>query len=240
MSFESVRDRVFPNAVPQDAGLRALNTRLAELGFTPANTLASVGTCRDELTRDLRRDIQNHWGEAFDLSGLGGLLSLGRTGFAAAHLHAPLVDGRARYLYLVTTHIGIGADGTLGECTRPGRPSPSTACGALMALHGELEGDCLRLRHDPLDAEQSLLKARLMEVLPHDHRPDLAEITHAAHDVVRADLQAMVAELIDPATDCYALCTGVQIHGPGQQTWLWRGSGVAVVEGTPHALPGWP
>ncbi len=234
--FQGTLERHFPGAVPQDELVERLNRALHDLGFTAENTLASVGTCRDELARPLRQQMQAAWGEAFDLSGLGGLLSLGRTGFAAAHHHAPVVDGRAHYLYVAMAHIGIDADGGTGTCRRPGRPDPSTACGALVAFKDELHGGCLRLRHDPLDAEQSLLKARLLEVLPHDHLPDLAEITHAAHSVIAADLEAMAAELLDPATDCYALCTGVQIHAPDGATWIWPGQSQATVNGATSKL----
>ncbi len=239
-AFDAAVARHFPGAIGKSRALDELDDVVSALGFTPENTLASLGTCRDELTRGLRLKIQGHWGEAFDLSGLGGFLFAGRTGFAAASAHAPQIEGRARYLYLVTTHIGIGDDGTLGVCRRPGQAGTSTACGALMAFHDALRSPRLDLRYDPLDAEQSLLIARMAEAIPHDHLPDLAEITHIAHGLIRDDLVALAAGSLAGRDADYVLCTGVQIHVPEGEALLWRGFGRAWVDGEERPLPGWP
>ncbi|MEZ4433677.1 MAG: hypothetical protein R3F65_14820 [bacterium] len=204
----------FPGTRPADDYVAATVAATRAHGFTADNTIACVGLCRDEMSRALRRTIQEAWGEAFNFGGLAGMLFLGRTGFMAAHAHAPIEGGRERYVYYAMPHIALGAQGEIGVCRRPGRSEPSKACGALEAFLNELRGGRVRLTLDPLDLEQTILQQRLMEVVPHDHWPDLVEITHAAHDVIRADLIRMIELTVDPAQADYAVFTGVKIHGP--------------------------
>lgn len=204
----------FPGTRPADDYVAATVAAARAHGFRRDNSLACIGLCRDEMSRPLRHALQDVWGEAFDLGGLGGMLFLGRTGFRAAHGHAPIEGGRERYVYYAMPHIALGAQGEIGVCRRPGRTEPSKACGALEAFLTELRERRVRLTLDPLDIEQTILQQRLMEVVPHDHWPDLVEVTHAAHDVIRADLVRMIELTVDPAKADYAVFTGVKIHGP--------------------------
>ena len=84
---------------------------LAPFGFAPENTLPMVGVCRDELMFATEQHLHDAWGPAFDLSGLAGMVFIGRTGMSAAAHHAPGEDGRTRYVGFVLTHIGLGDDG---------------------------------------------------------------------------------------------------------------------------------
>ncbi len=238
--FAAVCRARFPGSISDERFVRASTAAAAKLGFEPAATIACVGLCRDELTRDLRDRIQRTWGEAFDFSGLAGMLFLGRTGFMAAHAHAPVVGGRERYAYFALPHIAIDADGIIGRCTRTGRPGPSTACGALAAFLVELSGNRLRLTTDPLDLEQTRLQQRLAEVLSHGQTPTLAEATECAERLIRDDLQRMIELTLDPGVaDCVAF-TGIQIHGP-DGGYVRPGACWAVIEGEtrPFDLADW-
>lgn len=107
-SFQESLAHHFPGAVTEAAMVARSLEVLATHGFTADNAIACVGVCRDELCRSLVWTVREAWGEAFNFSSLGGMLTLGTAGFTAAHYHAPIVDGRERYVYFVMPHIEIG------------------------------------------------------------------------------------------------------------------------------------
>jgi len=55
------------------------------------------------------------WGEAFNLSSLAGMFFAGKTGLAAAMHHAPIVDGKERYVFYALPHIAVDADGKVPD-----------------------------------------------------------------------------------------------------------------------------
>ena len=232
MSFEEVVQHHFPGNLPEKHFVRrAAVTLIRQHGFTPANTLACVGVCRDELCRSLFDEVEKMWGEAFDVSSLAGILTLGRTGFAAARAHAPLVQGRSRYVFFLFSHIGISAAGDPGVAMRPGRSQPSSACGALVTLlqdptSGEQVGGV-----NWVDPEQSYLRARLRRMKELDDSPSLMELTKAAHQVTVEDLETLMAGGADRAREDYAVIAGIQIHGPDGLDLTWPGASYVVVQG---------
>lgn len=232
MSFREVVDRHFPGSIPQRAFIRrAAVTLIQDHGFTPTNTLACVGVCRDELCRPLTTEVARTWGDPFDLSSLAGMLTVGRTGLAAARAHAPVVKGRARLLFLLFSHIGIGSGGEQGVVERPGRPEPTTACGALASLVEELRERRDKSSFDWRDPELSLVRTRLVRQDGLSETPDLIELTKAMHHAVMADLFALMVETLDRRSEDFAVVAGVQIHGPGGISLLWPGTTYVVVEG---------
>ena len=139
MSWETSMTREFPETVPQNRFVARSYEALHRHGFRAENTIAFASVCRDEVTLSLVEDIENTWGEVFMFSSLGGMLTLGKTGFLAAQQHAPVDEGgRERYVYYALPHIAIGPHGEFGVYFRPGRPKASHACGALMAFQHEL------------------------------------------------------------------------------------------------------
>lgn len=52
-------------------------------------------------------------------------------------------SGKERYVFFSFPHIGIDAAGSLGSISRPGRPGASSACGALKAALGDIQGEGL-------------------------------------------------------------------------------------------------
>ncbi len=223
MQFERRALEVFPSALPREEFVRRSTEALEPHGLVPGSTLAMIGVCRDELTFPLVDRLQSVWGPAFDLSSLAGMLFLGRTGIAAARLHAPSEDGRQRFAAFVFSHIGIDDDGTAGRCRRPGVHEASAACGALEAFRGELAGGRLDVDLDPGDLELSLLKQRLLRALPYGHVPDIVELTLLARDVIFDDLRMLVDQLERGGDADIAVISGVQVHGSDRRGFVVPG-----------------
>lgn len=211
---------------------------LRPFGFQPDNTLACVSVCRDELTRPFVNNINDVWGNVFDCSSLAGMLYLGVTGFKAAHHHAPNADGTERYVYFAFPHIAIDEYGIPGNCRRPGRYDMSHACGALLNVQLDLAQGAVELELNQDDLEQSLLKQRLFRSLRYREPTDLVTLTKVAHRVIREDLERMIQLTEDSSVFPYAVFTGVQIHGPGNQTWIWTDTPYVMSDGSRETLHG--
>lgn len=234
--FQSTLDQHFPGALPEPEFVARMTEQLVARGFRADNTLPCVGVCRDELCRTLSTTIQEHWAQAFKLSALAGMLFVGRTGFRAARSHAPIEDGRERYLFTAMPHIGIGENGEIGRCERIGRPGHSKACGALVSFLNELESGTVTTATDPLDVEQSLLKQRLIRELPWARVPTLIELTKAAQRAIADDLDQLIRDSLDDRRDDWAVLNGIQIQGPGNRPYTFPGFCYSVVNGTRQAL----
>jgi hypothetical protein len=89
----------------------------------------------------------------------------GRTGFKAAMAHAPVVDGKERYVFWVAPHIAFSGNNEVGKVWRPGRAKASTACGALLAVLREIQDGRVNVQLDPGDIEMSLLKQHILSYL---------------------------------------------------------------------------
>jgi len=235
-SFQEILEIRFPGALPEQVFLARLAEVLAGLGFDGPNTIACVGVCRDEIAQRLPVLVRAAWGEAFNFCSLGGMLFLGRTGFSAAHHHAPVVDGRERYLHLALSHVAIGEDGTVGACSRVGRPGTSFACGALENFRQAHARGAAGLFLDPDDVEMSLLSQRLSARLRPGRHPDLADLAHLAREVIAADLDRMLLDTADPAVADWVALTGVQVHAPDGVDWIQPAPGVASVGGRTVAV----
>lgn len=236
MDFIQAVEQHFPGAHDEARFVARSLEVLEPLGFTAANTLALVGVCRDELCRTLRLTVQQTWGEAFDITSLAGMVNCGRTGLKAAHAHAPIDGGKERYVYFTMPHIGIGEQGELGHSRRIGRPGLSTACGALSGVLAELRSGKIDTTLHWDDVEQSLLRKRLINRLPWGATPNLVELTHTAHEVVREELEGLIAIDVDPSKADYAVFTGVQIHGMDGTQLSWVDRPYAMVNGERHEL----
>ncbi|MBI5502048.1 MAG: hypothetical protein HY907_17530 [Deltaproteobacteria bacterium] len=236
MGFRETLDDLFPGALPAQDYLAKTTAALRRLGFDREHAIACVGVCRDELTRPFVDQIQRIWGEAFNFSSLAGMLLLGRTGFSAALHHAPTGSEIRRYIFFAMPHIGIGQGGEPGLCRRAGQDQPSGACGALIAFRKELEGGNVRLELDPDDVEQSLLKQRLFPLLRHGDVPDLPHLTRIMHSVIVEDLERGISLAVDPLRAAWAELTGIQIHGPDRQEWIWPAESQAWVQGVREPL----
>lgn len=236
MGFETVVGGAFPGAANEGEFNRALAELLRPLGFTRESTLACLAVCRDEVSQSLFEHVRTNWGRAFNFASLAGVTLAGKTGFAAALAHGPRTDGRERYLFLAAPHVGMGPDGEQGPCEREGRSEPSSACGALLALLGELRKNRLGPMDDPDDVEEGLLRKRLGERASRLAPLDLFELTRLTHDVILEDLEHMLDVTVDPSRADYVVATGIQIHGPGMKNYIQPRALYAMVAGTRRSL----
>lgn len=235
-SFTEVLKHQFPNSLPDGEYVKRSADVLAPLGFTGDNAIACAATCRDEICHPVRSSIHEIWGEAFNFSSLGGMLTLGRTGFGAFHAHAPTDYDKRRHVYYAMPHIGIGPDGQLGASSRRGMSQTSKACGALFAFAAELEQERFESPLDMHDIEQSLLKKRLLEHLSNGDTPDAADMVRLAEQVIRTDLLHEIQATVDSEQVDYAVFTGIQIHGPDLQDYVFPVSSAVWINGESQKL----
>jgi hypothetical protein len=231
VSFVQVLRDSFPGSLLEADLARALLARLRPLGFTRETTLTCIASCRDEISQTWPATMREIWGDAFNLAGLGGMIFAGKTGFGAALAHAPLRDGRERYLFCVAPHIGIGAAGEPGVCEREGREAPSSACGALLGLSNELQQGTPGPSDDPDDIEQGLIRSRLGERLSAETARDMLHVTEAAHDLILEDIERLLAATVDRSKADYAVLSAIQVHGPGMKNYLQPRTFYAIVGG---------
>ena len=158
MSFERSLAQRFPGAIPMRQFVAASQVALAHQGFLPDNTLDCVGLCRDEICVPFVDALREVWGPTFSFASLAGAVMPGRTAFGAFAHHAPLVGGRQRIACFGFTHVALDASGEPGPVERPGLPVPSTACGALVGLLGELSSGEPLPGPDLDDLEYGLLR----------------------------------------------------------------------------------
>eukprot|EP00741_Cyanophora_paradoxa_P007861 tig00001222_g7605.t1 len=250
--FQARINDVYPGAVLGRDFVRNTGSKLASLGFSPANAIPCICLCRDEICQPFYQDIQKQWATrstlgAFNMSSLAGILNIGKTGLVAAQSHAPVRDGTERYVFYGFTHVAIGEAGEVGVCTRPGRPEPSSACGALLAVQdtykagpGAPGGAGARVEDlDADDVEAGLVCRAVRARLPPTHpggTPSLEAITSAACEEL-SERMARLIELTTRDRACnYALFTGVQIHGPDGNDYVFPRLGYAMVEGRRHEV----
>ncbi|CAF1206941.1 unnamed protein product [Didymodactylos carnosus] len=175
------------------------------------------------------------WGQAFICGSLGGMLFCGKTGFAAAHHHAPATG---HFIYYCFTHIAIDHEGFVGSVyrTRSGMDEKTTACGALAAFAAELASNKLNLSFDEDDIEMSMLKKHIIKKAGLStnatNAPNLFKVTMAAYETITIDLERHVRHDAEKFKDRkYALFTGVQIHGPDGSDYCWVGKASLLIKG---------
>ncbi|GJP40866.1 hypothetical protein CLOM_g533 [Closterium sp. NIES-68] len=213
----------FPNAMQEETFMHAVAEELRNLGFKRDNCIALVNTCRDEVCRPIVNLIDQEFGMSFNIAGLGGLVICGKTGFKAAMSHSPEFpcekDGkpRERYIFFGFPHVSIGESGEVGSLLRRGRGKPSSACGALIAIKGDIKAGG-PVVDDPDNAEYVELKRKIIaRVKPSgSDGPSLVQVTKAALQAITDDLEHLISLTVDPATADYAVITGVQIHSGNQ------------------------
>jgi hypothetical protein len=241
-TFAATIAQHFPGAISESDFVSHTVQVLGDEGFTRENTLAAVAVCRDEIARPLFVDVEDRWGPAFNLVSLAGMLTAGQTGIDAALSHAPTHGGLKHIVVYAMPHIAIDGDGTIGRVHRPGLSEPSTACGSLTALRNGLLAGHAQIGVDRFDAEQSLLNHRLQPMIGHGEVPDLVDLTKMAATAIEEDLTAIIdAVLAEPIPDAEAppngaTFTGIQIHGPDGENFVWQRNAHMVIDGTHHDL----
>jgi hypothetical protein len=177
-------DAVLGFGLLQEKFIENMSKVVMEKGFNPKTAINLVSTCRDEICRPFTEKLDSLWGESFNIASLGGFVFCGKTGFGAGMAHSPQADGKERYILWVAPHIAYGAEGPVGQIWRPGRDTISSACGALIALNGQIENTQLQVGLDPTDTEMSLLRQQVLGKLTYGQTPNLVGVTYAAHDCI--------------------------------------------------------
>lgn len=203
-------------AVPQTQYLDEVTARLAPWGFSGDATLAAVSICRDELTQHLIADVTERWGPTFALGGLGGIPTLGSTGWSACLAHVPDTAQRGKLLVIGATHIGIGPVGEPGHNLRHGQSGPTPTCGALSALLATWgEAPQVTAEQSALSDDEAQLLRRLVEEEFDSDPEGIVELTLAATRAVEAEMMAQL-DALDPWGHMdVAVFTGVQVHLDG-------------------------
>jgi len=230
MSFETILKKYFPVVYTEAAFIEKTYKTLNKSGFDADNTIACVDVCRDEISQPAITLIKEKWGEAFNLCSLAAMFFAGKTGLSAAMHHAPIVNGKERYVFYALPHIAVGAKGQLGVCKRIGRKEASNACGALNVFLNELKGGKLNLSMDNEDVELSLIRTRLMKEIPYGQVPNLLELTKITLKAIREDIENALSRTVDTKHSDYALVTGIQIHAP-DGNYIWPADSYLVVKG---------
>ena len=228
MGYEEILSKHFDRIFTEVDFVKKTYDALRKFGFTDDNSIAAICVCRDEISQSLRSIIKHVWGEAFNLSSLGGMFFAGKTALKAAMHHSPKEGGKERYVYYAMPHIAIDEDGRMGFCRRKGIEE-SHACGALCGFLGELQEKKVNVSIDEEDAEQSHLKMRLLKEIPYGHVPDLLELTRIAQKVIFADIEKAIISTVNTKKSDYALITGIQIHGP-ENNYVWPARCYAVID----------
>lgn len=199
----------YPSAVEVSSFVTALQQHLRPHGFSRGRCLPIVCTCRDELAFDVKQRIAEAWGPIADVSSLGGVPVLGRSGWDAVAGHAPYDDGTQRLLVVVLPHIGVHPGP--GAVRRAGQPEPSAACGALVQLGHELAEGHQDTDVHVDDAELSLLRRAVQPHLP-TGPVTLPGLTEAARTASADAAQRLAGHALrDPAWDV-AVVAGVLVH----------------------------
>ncbi|CAI5971147.1 unnamed protein product [Closterium sp. NIES-64] len=214
----------FPNAMQEETFMHAVAEELRNLGFRRDNCIALVNTCRDEVCRPIVNLIDREFGMSFNIAGLGGLVICGKTGFKAAMSHSPDHPRDTLHptppvtdIFFGFPHVSIGESGEVGSLLRRGRGKPSSACGALIAIKGDIKAGG-PVVEDADNAEYVELKKKIIaRVKPSGpDGPSLVQVTKAALQAITDDLEHLISLTVDPATADYAVITGVQIHSGNQ------------------------
>jgi len=235
MPYAAAMQNYFDKVYTEVDYIKKTYAAFKEHGFHDGNAIAATCICRDEISQTLRSIIKHMWGEAFNLSSLAGMFTAGKTGLKAAMHHAPVVDGKERYVFYTIPHIAIEASGRLGICRREGREEESIACGALSAFQKEMAGGKLDLSLHNDDVEQSLLKMRLLKEIPYGHVPDLLELTKISQTAFQTDIEQILETVIQKEKCDYGLAAGIQVHGP-EGNYVWPAACYVVVNGEKKML----
>lgn len=220
MPPRSTLERDFPGAVTAERFMARIERSVRALGFDRENTFAAVSICRDELTQSLLQVVSRRWDQPFSLGGLGGVPSLGRTGWGAALDHVPSDRERGNLLVFGFPHIGIAPDGSVGVSLRRHQEHLTTTCGAMSALFRSL--------HEPVEPAPPELGdhefdrlGRIVDEQRDDPPASLLELTRTAAAAVEEEMWSELNALRASENMDVAVLCGIQVHMPDDVDHIW-------------------
>jgi len=248
-SLEEYFSRSLSQKILQQNFVKSSVSLIEPFGFNATNTIPFVATCRDELACSIFSVIDDQWrsennehGVSFSVSSLGGMILLGKRGMASAISHAPTTGGKKRFVFYAFSHMGIHSSGEVGRIRRMGMSEDSSVCGAILSLLGEMKQGHINIELDPLDIEYSHLKHSLLSNIKYGVIPTASQITHIAYETIVEDLEKLLSETIvnhktyNNGPVDYSVFTGIQIHMPDLQTYIWPGKCYVSIDGVQKNL----
>ena len=205
-------------------------------GFNSTNTVACVGICHDELTRSFRKATSKVWGEAYDLSSVAGVLFLGEQSQKSRDSFGnPIDPDQPHYVIYTMPHISINNNGEVSLCQRPNRTGSASACGALIAFQRELANGYMSVELDPYDKKKNRHKQALFHKVKSGQIPSIINLVKLTSRIVMEDLKQMIAlvadenpSITDTNLHTYAIYSGILIHTPDRQNYVWSDESVVV------------
>lgn len=231
--FDQVLAEHFPGTIPVDDFFNQTAKLLEPYGFNDDNTLGIIATCRDEIATPLERAVVKHWGRTFSCRSLGGFLLLGRTGIKTGISHAPLLNGRRRFVFFAMPHMAISAEGKIGVIYREGFQEESKACGSIASVVSQLDSGRIDVHMDFEDLEQSCVRQKLISNIHYGDRLDLIGATKLASRIIRKDTERHLTNIAKSPEFEYAYFTGILIHGPKDIDWIYPGRSEVVIPELP-------
>ena len=218
--FAAALQQHFPKTLPLQEYMIQTVQALQPFGFDGSNSMGMVAACRDELADPLFHEVVRFWGKTFNCCSLGGFLTMGKTGLAAATAHTPFYGGIHRFVFFAMPHIAISRYGDLGLVYRQGNQEPSHACGALEKIIDQLHSGCVNVQIDLQDLEHSILRQRILSSMTYGYVPNLVEITYIACQLITHDVWHLLKSLSSQVFH-YGVMNGIQIHGPNDSQWIY-------------------
>jgi len=194
LSVKNKIEKHFPSVVSISDVPKILQKTLP--GFTKGNTLLGMSLCSDEINADFVKALQQYYGPAFILGGLGGVPFVGVSGMGAAVSHIP---DQGKFLVVVASHVGYSpVMNALGKVRREGRDNLSGACGAAIGALGKVlkKGDAPD--NGIQDAQEDFIIRKLLESKKSTEFPDQdSSIAWVTYEVLGIAMERMKS-IIDP------------------------------------------
>ena len=150
----------YPNAVPTIDAINITIDYVEDvLDLDPNRVMLADSICSDDVNSIQYPARTQEFLGPFKLGGLDGFPFAGLTGMGAFASHVP--EQGAVFIYY-GPHIGISADGTIGQINRIGQSEPSSCCGAAQgALKKLMDGTLVAGEMRDMDFQMSTIEQLL-------------------------------------------------------------------------------
>lgn len=205
-------EKQYPTAMTAAGLSEQIKDFCQSLQLNIPKALLAGSFCRDELNRPFIKQLENFFGSQFQLGGLAGNPTAGRTGLTACLSHVP-DDGILIIVY--GPHIGITATGEWGKNLRHGMQQDTLTCGALQTFLSRIHAQPLYQPQLCLtDVEQYFLEDNLLKDYGQDLKNDpcLHNLTSLAYQLTEKSLHHIM-DAVGP-TCPVVLFGGILINTP--------------------------
>jgi hypothetical protein len=225
-TFDQSLQKYFPSALTSRKVASKVIGTLRDRGFKWDNTVFASSVCSDEINvinespKCLVNELQDAFGDqSFVLGGLGGVPFVGKSGLGACVSHVP---DEGKLLICFAPHVGLSADGVVGDIRRKNKAKMSDACGAAIGAYNYIsskKGASVFSGDRAFDDEEEYIIEQLAKRLDTERIEDLgldpiAVVTYEMYGIVKDLLAEAIAGNPAMATKCseVALLGGVIIN----------------------------